>query len=200
MNEQLYSLITDKLVNDGYIVLENALSPILIEKLYVHSLYELQYKNAAISNTKDSHIDTNRRGDKTQWIDEDDDMLSEYLSFCEGLREYLNASLYLGLSYYESHFSIYERGAFYEKHLDAFRGNKNRVITTLLYLNDEWSEEDGGMLVLYDDKGEELEKILPRGNTMLVFLSDKFPHEVLPTKKKCHSIAGWFRVDKRRER
>jgi len=29
-----------------------------------------------------------------------------------------------------------------------------------------------------------------------VFLSDKFPHEVLPAKKKRHSIAGWFRVDK----
>jgi len=27
----------------------------------------------------------------------------------------------------------------------------------------------------------------------VIFLSERFPHEVLPAKKKRHSIAGWFR-------
>lgn len=32
---------------------------------------------------------------------------------------------------------------------------------------------------------------------MVVFLSEKFPHEVLKANRKRYSIAGWFRVDVR---
>lgn len=192
MNEAQYSRITDALVDRGYIVIKDALSKELIVKLYELSQDESLYKQAGISRSKDTHIDSTRRSDKTKWIDEDNGILSEYLLFNEGLREYLNRSLYLGLSFYESHFSIYEKAAFYEKHLDAFKGSSNRKVTTLLYLNEEWSEEDGGELILYDEEDREIQRVLPKGNTMLVFLSDKFPHEVLKTKKKRHSIAGWF--------
>ncbi len=197
MNEGHYSRITDALVNTGYIILEDTFNTDLIDKLYKCSKDESKYKRARISNTQKSHIDKTRRSDKTKWIDEDNGTLSEYLSFTEGLREYLNRSLYLGLTYYESHFSIYEKGAFYEKHLDAFKGSSNRKVTTLLYLNEEWNESDAGELILYDENNREIQRVLPKGNTMLVFLSDKFPHEVLKTEKKRHSIAGWFRVDKR---
>ncbi|MDQ7068318.1 MAG: 2OG-Fe(II) oxygenase [Sulfurimonas sp.] len=138
-----------------------------------------------------------KRSDKTQWLDEDSGVISEYLLFSEELRVYLNRSLYMGLNYYEAHFSIYDKDALYEKHLDSFVGSKNRVVTTLLYLNKEWGDKDGGKLILYDKDSKELERISPEGNTLLIFLSDKFPHEVLVTNKKRHSIAGWFRVDKR---
>ena len=33
-------------------------------------------------------------------------------------------------------------------------------------------------------------------NKLIVFLSDIFPHEVLPSNKKRYAIAGWFRIDK----
>ncbi len=193
----LYEEIANGLVDDGYILIDKALSSTLIDKLFILSQDNTHYKKAAISNIQNRHLDNTKRSDKTKWIDEDAGVMSEYLDFCKGLQVYLNRSLYLGLTYYEAHFAIYEEGAFYEKHLDAFKGSTNRVVTTLLYLNDMWHKEDGGELLLYDKNNNLLEKIMPKGNTLLVFLSDRFPHEVLPTKKKRHSIAGWFRVDKR---
>jgi SM-20-related protein len=197
MNEELYSKITDALVDKGYIIIPNALPIKLMKELLDVSRDESAYKNAGISSSENLHIDTTKRRDKTVWIDEDGATLSEYLAFSEGLKEYLNRTLYLGLSYYESHFAIYEKGDFYEKHLDAFQGSKNRVVTTVLYLNEEWSEADGGELIIYGGDDQKVEKVVPKMGTLVVFLSDTFPHEVLPTNKKRHSIAGWFRVDKR---
>jgi len=51
-------------------------------------------------------------------------------------------------------------------------------------------------LIIYDENNNMIQKVFPHANTLVVFLSDKFPHEVLPAKKKRYSIAGWFRVDK----
>lgn len=196
MYNKLYEIIADKLVNEGHIIIENALEKHLCSTLYLKAKNEQAYKQAAISQTAKAHIDTNKRSDKTKWIDEDGEAQSEYLSFMQGLQTHLNRSLYLGLSYYESHFAIYEKGDFYEKHLDSFKGFKNRVVTSVYYLNEEWNEEDGGELIIYDKNNQEITKVLPKADTLVVFLSEKFPHEVLPAKKKRYSIAGWFRVDR----
>ena len=102
----------------------------------------------------------------------------------------------MGITYYESHFAIYDEGDFYETHLDSFKNFKNRVVTTVYYLNEDWMDEDGGELVIYDENNQFLTKVIPHANTLIVFLSDKFPHEVLPAKKRRFSIAGWFRIDK----
>ena len=63
-------------------------------------------------------------------------------------------------------------------------------------MNDNWDENDGGELVIYDEDNNFLKKVIPQANTLVIFLSDKFPHEVLPAKKRRFSIAGWFRIDK----
>jgi SM-20-related protein len=54
---------------------------------------------------------------------------------------------------------------------------------------------DGGELVMYNESDELLETVKPKEDRLVVFLSDKFPHEVLKAKEKRYSIAGWFRVD-----
>ncbi len=196
MNEQLYSKITDALVDDGYIIIENALNSELSIQLKSFASSQTDFKQAGISGAGDLHLDTSRRRDKIYWLDEDASVQSEFLEFANGLKNYLNRELFLGLSYYESHFAIYEEGDFYEIHVDAFKNSKNRVVTTVYYLNDEWKESDGGELVVYDEDKNFLAKVLPKANTLVVFLSDKFPHEVLPAKRKRYSIAGWFRVDR----
>jgi len=193
----LYEKITDALVKDGYIVIENALDKQLSLELLHKAKEAKNYKQAGISASSVKHIDNNRRRDKILWLDEDEACVSAYLHFTEDLREYLNRSLYLGLSYYEAHFARYEKGDFYEKHLDAFKNSKNRVVTTVYYLNDVWSEEDGGELVIYDKEGKFIKKVLPKANTLVVFMSEEFPHEVLPSRKERYSIAGWYRIDKR---
>jgi len=195
MYEKEYENIVEAIVEYGYIVVENILDNKSLELLVSEALNEKLYKNAGISTL--SKVDSTRRKDKIRWLEGEQKGEKLFLEFTEGLREYINRSLYLGLSYYEAHFALYEEGDFYEKHLDAFRGSKNRVVTTVYYLNDAWSEKDGGELLIYDEDNKLIESIKPSANTLVVFLSDKFPHEVLPAKKKRHSIAGWFRVDKR---
>ena len=195
MNENLYEKITERLVSDGYIVINDAIDGTTASDLLHILKDESGFKKAGISSSDDLHLDASRRRDKTRWLDEDNGAQSEFLAFADGLKKYLNRSLYLGLKTYESHFAIYEEGDFYEKHLDAFRGEKNRVVTTVYYLNDSWSEGDGGELLVYDANDKELARVMPRANSLVVFMSEKFPHEVLPAKAKRYSIAGWFRVD-----
>ena len=196
MYHKLYEDIADTLVSDGYIVIDNALTPKLPIELQKFSETLTDFKLAGISGSGDLHLDKNRRRDKIHWLDEDDGVQSQFLDFTNGLKEFLNRELFMGLSYYESHFAIYDKGDFYETHLDAFKNSKNRVLTTVYYLNDEWKESDGGELVVYDEDNKFLAKVMPKANTLVVFMSEKFPHEVLPAKRKRYSIAGWFRVDK----
>ncbi len=196
MYKKLYPKIADALVEDGYIVIADALPDKLSQELKQFAINEKEFSRAGISSKSDLHLDDTRRLDKIHWLNEDGACQSEFLSFADGLREHLNCELYLGLSYYESHFAIYAEGDFYETHLDAFKNSKNRVITTVYYLNEEWIEDDGGELVVYDGEHNFVAKVKPDANTLIVFMSEKFPHEVLSTNKKRYSIAGWFRVDR----
>lgn len=195
INNNLFSQIIDALVEDGYIVITNALDPTLSSKLEHFAHNQNSYTKAKISRSATQHLDSTKRSDKTLWMDEDDSIQSEYLTFAKQLQEHLNRELYLGVKYYESHFAVYEKNDFYEKHVDAFKNSKNRVVTTVYYLNNDWSQEDGGELLIYNENNELITKVSPQSNTLVVFLSDKFPHEVLPSNKKRFSIAGWFRVE-----
>ena len=194
MYETLYEKIVDGLVNDGYIVLDNALDASLVKELLREAQSRDDFKKAGISTA--GSRDENRRRDKILWLDEAGSKVEQnYLAFAHGLREHINRALFMGIKRYEAHFAKYETGDFYEKHLDAFASSKNRVVTTVFYLNDSWSEADGGELVIYDKDDTKLRELLPLQNRLVVFLSEAFPHEVLPAKKERYSIAGWFRVD-----
>jgi len=194
MYETLYEKIVDGLVNDGYIVLDNALDASLAKELLREAQSRDDFKKAGISTA--GNRDENRRRDKILWLDEAGSKVEQnYLAFANGLREHINRALFMGIKRYEAHFAKYEIGDFYEKHLDAFASSKNRVVTTVFYLNDSWSEADGGELVIYDKDDTKLRELLPLQNCLVVFLSEVFAHEVLPAKKERYSIAGWFRVD-----
>jgi len=194
MYKNLYSQITSALVNDGYIVIENALDKKLSEELSTLAKSITHYKRAGVSTN--ASVDVNRRRDKIFWIDADSDATVKYLGSADGLKEHLNQNLYVGLKYYESHFARYDEDDFYEKHLDAFKNSKNRVVTTVYYLNEDWQADNGGELIIYDEKDVRLNAVIPKANTLVVFMSENFPHEVLKAKQERYSIAGWFRIDK----
>ena len=189
---RLYEEICSSLVEDGYCIISDAFDARLAEGLLDFAQSEKAYTRAGISSSNAQHTDMKRRRDKILWLDKDNGVQSEFLSLMSGLQAYLNRHLFLGLSYYESHFAIYEEGDFYEKHVDAFKHSKNRVVTSVYYLN----STEGGELLVYDEEDTLLKTVAPQSNKLVIFLSDKFPHEVLPAKSTRHSIAGWFRVDK----
>jgi len=194
--EALYEKIADDLVVLGYSIITQALPLEFNKRLLGLCSNTSGFAQAAIVGGVNPLVDQKIRSNAIRWLDEDMFTQSEFLGFARGLQLYLNRHLYLGLSYYESHFAIYKEGDFYEKHLDALKHSKNRVVTTVYYLDEAWSDSDGGELMIYDEMHKPLQKVTPESGTLVVFLSERFPHEVLPTKRERHSIAGWFRIDK----
>lgn len=198
MSEVLFEKIANDLSTQGYCILENALSEKLVSSLYgvARNGSADHFKPAGIGRGNDHSMNKTVRSDSIHWIDGENDAEQSWLNYLEDLKDYLNRRLFLGLFSYESHFAHYQPGAFYEKHIDAFRGQSNRVLSLVTYLNDGWQASDGGELLIYSSEEDlVLEKVLPNSGTLVVFLSEEFPHEVLPASADRYSIASWFRVN-----
>lgn len=198
--ELLCDEIADALVERGYIILDGILEPEVIQGLQLHlDKLEQGMTPAGVGRGQGFHQNQHVRGDSIHWLSDLQPDEKTYLGWMEKLRAGLNLRLYLGLVDYESHFAVYPAGSFYEKHVDSFRSTSaanrlTRKISTVFYLNQDWTEEHGGALVLYDETGQNiLECIAPECGRMILFLSEKFPHEVKLAHRKRRSIAGWIR-------
>lgn len=154
------------------------------------------YEPAGIGRENTHTLNARVRSDQIRWINSGSPVADRWLAWSDALRTHLNRRLLLGLFSFESHFAHYGRGDFYKRHYDAFKGSRNRVLSLVVYLNPEWSLVDGGQLVIYGgDEDKEGIQVLPTFGTIVTFLSEEFPHEVLPANRDRFSIAGWFRVN-----
>jgi len=135
------------------------------------------------------------RGDHVLWIDESQagPALKAVLEKLEALRLAVNQGLFLGLFDVELHFAVYPPGAGYQRHLDRFRDDDRRSLTVILYLNEDWQRDDGGLLRFWPAESVAPLDIVPTGGTLVTFLSDRFWHEVLPARRERLSLTGWFR-------
>lgn len=133
------------------------------------------------------------RGDRTLWLDERVHCAAEssLWTALASLRAALNETFFLGLDSFEGHYALYPPGAFYRRHRDRFLDDDARVISCVLYLNENWSIGDGGALRLHSPEGAH--DILPAGGTLACFVSEQFEHEVLPSTRERLAVAGWFR-------
>lgn len=185
--------ISDALVDKGYIILDFHDNMVLA--LAKHALELDDFTLALVSRNTLKHVQLDIRSDETSWLNADNAVDNLYLEAMQCLQEGMNERLYMGLKFHEAHYAHYKPGAFYLKHLDAFKGKSSRKLTTVFYLNDLWIDSDGGALVIYDDKDKVLLSVVPTLGRLVIFLSDVFPHEVLAATKDRYSIAGWFRID-----
>ncbi|KKA08110.1 2OG-Fe(II) oxygenase [Pseudomonas ogarae] len=148
---------------------------------------------AAVGRGPFSEIREGIRGDHIQWIEAGQAQACDhYLGLMDSLREAMNRGLFLGLEDFESHFALYPPGAFYLRHVDRFRDDDRRMVSAVLYLNDDWLPEHGGQLRMYLDESLE-QDVVPIGGCLVVFLSGDIPHEVLPATRDRLSLTGWFR-------
>ena len=177
----------------GEAVLPAALTENLLAELLTRRAQK-QLQRAGIGRAQQFQVDDATRRDSIHWLDGSSVAQQDYLQLMDELRLYLNQHLFLGLHDFETHFAYYPPGSFYKKHSDSFVGEKNRTVSVVAYLNPRWTVGDGGELVLYDQADAELEKLLPVGGSLVVFISEEMPHEVLTTHQDRYSIAGWFRV------
>lgn len=196
-SEQRFDTLADALVTRGYAVVDEFFSVAATARLRAEFDHpDCQFKTAGIGRADDHTIATHIRGDRICWLEGGSLAATQFLRAMAQLREAINRRLFMGLFDYESHLAYYPVGTFYKKHVDAFKGRSNRVLSSVLYLNPSWSADDGGELVLFDERGEQvIERISPEAGRLVLFLSERFPHEVLPAKRERYSIAGWFRIN-----
>ncbi|HHF3018075.1 TPA: 2OG-Fe(II) oxygenase [Vibrio diabolicus] len=184
----------DALATNGYYIWDDFLPEQEVAQL--RDCIPSNWKKARIGRNDDVTRIESIRSDKIQWLSPNmGHAVASYLDKMEEIRQEVNRHLFLGLFEYEAHFAKYEKGDFYQKHLDCFKGNENRRLTTVFYMNESWTEEDAGELVVYDLNDNKIATIPPRSGRLFVFLSEQFPHEVLPTNAERFSIAGWFRIN-----
>lgn len=149
--------------------------------------------SAGIGRHEGYHLDDDYRKDKICWLEKSSHCIHEisFFKLMEDFIHYLNKTCFAGIQTFEFHYAFYDQGSFYKKHLDQFQGNDSRIYSIIIYLNENWSEGDGGELVLYHKSNTQI--LAPKMGTMIFFDSSILPHEVLETKIQRMSITGWLK-------
>ncbi len=193
-------LIVDDLTEKGWSYTQNLITQeqsLLLAQEALLRREKGKFKKAAVGKGEEAAIHSSIRNDQIMWLQDDEahEVIVDYLRFIESLRVSLNKTLFMGASQFEGHFALYEQGAFYKRHLDCFKDQPRRCLSCLLYLNDQWGPEDGGVLRLYDDpeNPSSYQDFPPLGGSFMVFLSDVYEHEVLPAKRDRLSLTGWLK-------
>jgi SM-20-related protein len=184
----------DALAGDGWGVVDGLLEPAQVAALGAECTALHDARLLLPAGTGSGRIDPAVRGDSTHWF-ATGAMSAPQQAFADridALRRALNRELMLGLVDCESHYAVYRPGARYARHLDRLRHSDGRVISAVFYLNHGWREADGGALRLYLPDGSSRD-ILPQAGKLLLFLSARFEHEVLPATRDRMSIACWMR-------
>ena len=199
--EDLLDHISQEIYSNSYVVVDNFVDQAFRKELLKEQtdlLNQGQFKKAAVGKGDQKQVRAEIRSDEVLWMDPMalSPLQAIFWEKIEELKQVLNRRCFLGLKSFEGHFARYPIGSFYKRHLDQFHAVPHRIVTVILYLNESWTEADGGQLRMYfpqEDGSERVEDVLPLGGRLVVFLSEEIPHEVLPTKKERISITGWLR-------
>jgi len=191
--------IAEAIARDGLAVVADFLPEIQVEALRTECRRrdaEGLFRSAQVGRSSMRAERTEIRGDRTLWLDDVNAAAAEapLRRALESLRVELNRALFLGLFDLEMHYAIYPPGAAYQRHSDRFRGEADnvRILSCVFYLNESWSEGDGGALRIHRDQGAL--DVQPLGGTLVCFLAERFEHEVLPARRERLSVTGWFRA------
>ncbi|HTN46618.1 MAG TPA: 2OG-Fe(II) oxygenase [Flavipsychrobacter sp.] len=194
--EALFNTLIDTFIDNHVGIAPHFLSKELaghlrgnLERLYA----KRQLKQAGTGNEVHAAINPSVRGDQIYWLDRahDDPHENRFFLLMDAFVAHLNRTCYTGITGYEFHYTLYEEGRFYKKHVDQFRNHEGRKYSMILYLNVDWAEQDGGELCIYH--ADHLQHISPQDGKGVFFDSAALAHEVLPTQKARMSITGWLK-------
>ncbi len=131
------------------------------------------------------------RSDKIYWLDRlhNNSYENDFFDLMDRFISHLNRTCYAGITGYEFHYTLYEKGSFYKRHLDNFKQNGTRAFSMIMYLN---NEVDGGALRIYQNNGSQ--DITPNAGKSVFFKSNELEHEVLITHLPRMSITGWLKI------
>lgn len=150
---------------------------------------------AGTGDTANQQVNQLIRNDKIFWLDRshNDESENAFLDHIDQFVTYLNSSCFTGITGYEFHFVLYEKGSFYKKHFDRFKNNGDRAFSVITYLNPDWVLNDGGELCIHQNNT--MQHIAPENCKGVFFKSDELEHEVLVTNVPRLSITGWLKTN-----
>jgi SM-20-related protein len=161
------------------------------------NILQLQQDNlmvaAGIGNNELKDANQKMRSDTIYWMDKSHDNIfeQEFLHRVDDFVECLNRTCYTGINSYEFHYAVYEEGSFYKRHKDQFKTDSDRKFSLINYLNNDWLDEDGGQLLVYQN--DSVQKIQPHSQKAVFFKSDEMEHEVARSNRRRMSISGWLK-------
>ena len=203
---------------DGFVVIPNFISEDFTMAIR-DEIFELRsnnhFKVARIGQDSTNTLNTEIRVAETCFIDNsrtDRDTIlppskarRDLTQSMDNLRHDLATNLQCSLesSLNELLYVYYPTGGFYRRHRDAIPGSAStlRTYSLLLYLNKDWEPDHGGCLRMHMDGGGDslpdgvqpnFLDVEPNAGTLVLFKSDKVPHEVLDTSKERMAVVGWY--------
>ncbi|RZK66175.1 MAG: 2OG-Fe(II) oxygenase [Pedobacter sp.] len=195
--QKIFDTLIDSFIVNKVGIAQNFLT----EKLCLELKHNLEtlYNNklmlsAGIGNNTIVDHDKLIRNDKIYWLDRahENQYENDFFEVMDRFVSHLNNSCYTGITGYEFHYALYEKGSFYKKHLDQFKNNQSRKYSMIIYLNKDWQQDDGGELCIHHNPYSE--NIAPTSGKGIFFDSSLLEHEVLTTNKPRMSITGWLKI------
>lgn len=152
-------------------------------------------QEAGIGKDQKLQLNSQIRRNTIYWLDKkhNDQHENAFFEKMDAFVLYLNESCYAGITDYEFHYSLYEAGDFYKKHLDQFKDNCSRQFSMISYLNPHWETKDGGELYIYQANNNQ--SISPTEGKTVFFKSNELEHEVLVTNERRLSVTGWLKKE-----
>ncbi len=188
-----------EMATQEFTVVDNFLPTGLYEHLQAQFktyLRQDQLEPAGIGSLTTYQINENVRSDEILWLDRHHctPKIGDYFKFIEQeLIPQLNRNLFLSIKDFEFMLAYYPPGGYYKKHLDQFQGRNNRLLSMVIYMNDDWQKGDGGELeIFHNDDAHTTTIVEPIGNRLVLFNSATIWHQVLPAHKGRKSITGWL--------
>ena len=196
--QKIFNELIDTFIDNNVGITDHFLSVALAADLKNNLLALYHNKQLLAAGTgNDTLVVHNKlvRGDSIYWLDRghNDPHENAFFILMDSFVSHLNRTCYTGITGYEFHYTLYDTGSFYKKHLDQFRNNDNRKYSMIIYLNPDWLQADGGELCIHH--GHELQHISPENRKSVFFKSSELEHEVLLTNKPRMSITGWLKVN-----
>src|SRR5262249_51346229 len=145
-----------------------------------------QLRPAGLSHGAAHRVDPSVRGDSIAWIEPGETRpgLDPLMAVFVALRDTLNREAYLGLDRIEVQIARYPGGGTrYDRHQAARStppGSPNGRVTAIYSATPAWRPGHGGLLRLHVASNPQ--DIAPVLDRLLVFLSERVEHEVLPAE------------------
>ena len=196
--QNTFNTLINSFIRDKVGIAENFLSESLAAHLKenLNNLYSgNQLRSAGTGNDTLAVQNKLFRSDIIYWLDRkhNNQYENDFFDLMDSFVSHLNSTCYTGITGYEFHYTLYETGSFYKKHLDQFRNNDSRQYSMIMYLNEDWKLADGGELCI--QHSDHQQNISPDNGKAVFFKSSEMEHEVLLTNKPRLSITGWLKKD-----